>query len=313
VRLIVLVLTVALVGLTVLGAANAAPSIDMAEPDVFARVIAQLFAWQRQFQLAMTEHLHDISAGGSWATWSLIAASFVYGVLHAAGPGHGKAVLSAYLLTQRAAVRRGVGLAFAASFCQGLVALAIVYGLVFLTGLVMSETQAVIRWVERASYALVVAIGVWLVWRALPGLVDPVRTAAEDHCHDGHRHQHGHAPFPAADERNGLLAMPALVLSIGLRPCSGAVIVLVFAQSVGVPWAGVAAVAAISLGTGLAVATLAFLAVNVRDWAGRMSWLESQAAIRFACGIGLLGGLAIGGVGLSLLSASFAPIHPLGL
>ena len=311
-RLTVLIPVAALAWLAVAGAVHAVPSVAPVEPSVFARIVSQLIVWQQQFQRAMTGQLRDVAAGGGWMTWSLIAASFVYGVLHAAGPGHGKAVLSAYLLTHRTAWRRGVGLAFAASFCQGLVALAIVYGLIIVTGMVMAETQATIRWAERASYALVVAIGLWLIWRALPGLVDPLRAAVEHHCHDGHRH-HGHVPPAATRAPAGVFATPALILSIGLRPCSGAVIVLVFAQAVGVPWAGVAAVAAISLGTGVGVATLALVAVNLRGMARRVSWLESRAAIRLTCAVGLLGGLAIGGIGFSLLNASFAPSHPLGL
>jgi ABC-type nickel/cobalt efflux system permease component RcnA len=281
---------------------------------VWDHLVVQLYQWQQRFHRELTNRLRDISAdGGGWATWSLILASFLYGVFHAAGPGHGKVILSAYLLTHREAVRRGVALAFAASFCQGLVALAVVYGLVFLAGLVMNETQAAVRWTERASFVMVALMGAWLVWRGFRLIVVNHRDP-HGHHHADCGHDHAHAPDVDQTRRAaGPLAMLGLVLSIGLRPCSGAVVVLVFAQVARIPWTGVAAVVAMSLGAGFAVALLAFVAVNMRALASRMSALDSRVAAWASGSVGLAGGLLIALLGLSLLSTSFAPMHPMGL
>lgn len=282
------------------------------------RLVIAIQQGQQRFHRALTDELRDIAdGGGGLAAWSLVVASFLYGIFHAAGPGHGKAVLSAYLLSHREAARRGVALAFAASFCQGFVALAIVYGLVFAAGLVMNETRSAVGWTERASYALVVLLGAWLAWRGLRALratrhANHHEASPHDHHACGH---HGHAHAPTPQELSGVtpLARLGLVLSVGLRPCSGAIIVLVFAQAAQVPWAGMLAVAAMSLGTGVAVAALAFMAVHMRDRASRLGAADSRRATIIAGFVGIAGGLALGALGASLLATSFAPVHPLGL
>lgn len=106
------------------------------------------------------------------------------------------------------------------------------------------------------------------------------------------------------------------MLSIGLRPCSGAVVVLVFARAVDLGWAGVAAVGAMSLGTALATSLLAWLTVHARDLARRLAEGAPERGLARLAGLGtfvsLLGGLVILALGISLLSASFQPVHPLG-
>ena len=112
----------------------------------FGGPLAPLFAWvadqQRMVYRGLADTVrafrNDPSAG-----WLLIGMSFVYGLLHAAGPGHGKAVISSYVLANRATVRRGVVLAFLAAFVQGAVALTVVgvmIGLLRATSAEMSTT-----------------------------------------------------------------------------------------------------------------------------------------------------------------------------
>jgi ABC-type nickel/cobalt efflux system permease component RcnA len=291
-----------------------------AERSAWDRLVVQIYDWQRKFHRELTQHLRDVSAGGgSWATWSLIVASFLYGIFHAVGPGHGKVILSTYLLTHREQIRRGVGLAFAAALSQGIVAIAVVYGLIFLAGLVMNESQIAVRWTERASFALVILMGLYLVWRAfrrVPRLRAAAAGERADHGHEGGECCAGHVAMPTVGrmaQPGGFLTTLGVIASIGLRPCSGAVIVLVFARIADIPWAGLAAVAAMSVGTGAAIALLAWIAVNLRVWATRVSMLESNAAAWCSTGAGLLGGLAICALGVSLLGTSFAPVHPMGL
>lgn len=292
------------------------------QPAVWNEMIAWVYAQQRLFHRELTGALSALTqGGGAAAAWALILASFVYGVFHAAGPGHGKAVLTAYLVTHPANVKRGVWLAVASALCQGVVAVVLVYGLIFLAGWLPRQTTTAVSWSERASFVLVFLIGAFLTWRGgrsvwrrlrAPGDADaPGHDASHDHgTHCGH----SHGPDAAAMSRaTDLRTSLGVILSIGLRPCTGAVLVLVFAKIAGMIWAGVAAVAAISIGTGIAVATLAVIAVNARSWAVRLSagggrgWALSSSLAAFA------GGLFITAVGVSLLAASFAPRHPLGL
>ena len=149
----------------------------------------------------------------------------------------------------------------------------------------------------------------------------PMEGVEEGHHHDsGHQHEgnyycgHAHAPSAAqVEDAKGFHTALGLILSIGLRPCSGAVLVLVFASIFGISWAGIAAVAAMSFGTAIAVASLALLAVNARRWASSIasagpSWHGPIADI-----IAFVGSAIVVAIGLSLVFASFAPSHPLGL
>lgn len=299
-----------------------------APPSAFDGMLSWAFAQQRAFHRDLVQAIRALTSGeaGVKAGLWLAGASFVYGVFHAAGPGHGKAVLSAYLLTHRARLARGVGIGVAASFCQGLSAIVIVYGLIGLAGWRSPDTAMAVSWAERVSYVLLMAMGAFLALRASFLLADRIRHAsassgAADHGH-GHGHDHGHdcgcgcAHAPSAGQTaraEGWRTILGLVLSIGLRPCSGAVLVLIFAYTVKIAWAGVAAVLAMSAGTALTVAALALLSVMARDWAVSFTGGGGRAGAFVGGFLGLGGGLVIAATGLFLLIYSFSPSHPLGV
>ena len=60
-------------------------------------------------------------------------------------------------------------------------------------------------------------------------------------------------------------------MAVGLRPCSGAILVLVFALAQGLFWAGVIATFVMGLGTFITVAAIATVAVGARAWAGHLA------------------------------------------
>ncbi|MDY0240843.1 MAG: hypothetical protein RBR34_01560 [Rhodospirillaceae bacterium] len=296
-----------------------------APPSAFDGMLSWAIAQQRAFHRDLVQAIRALSgeAGVKAGLW-LAGASFVYGVFHAAGPGHGKAVLSAYLLTHRARLARGVGIGVAASFCQGVSAIIIVYGLIGLAGWRSPDTAMAVSWTERVSYVLLMAMGAFLALRASFLLADrvrhfgaPARGADHDHDHD-HGHDCGcgctHTPSPEQTARaESWRTVLGLVLSIGLRPCSGAVLVLIFAYAVKIAWAGVAAVVAMSAGTALTVAVLALLSVKARDWAVSFTGGGGRAGALLGGVLALCGGLVIASAGLFLLIYSFSPAHPLGV
>lgn len=296
------------------GAAEAADGAALpAASTTLGNLMGWIFVQQRAFHRELTQALRLLGEGASLRAglW-LIAASFVYGVFHAAGPGHGKAVLSAYLLTQKTRLKRGVALGVAASFCQGVSAIVIVYGLIWLAGWRASETSVAVSWSERVSYLLLAGMGGFLAFRAARGFIAELRADAHhhDHDHDHHHHDHGcgcgcgcaHAPSAEQVEAaTGLKTSVGLVLSIGLRPCSGAVLVLIFAYAAKIAWAGMLAVLAMSAGTALAVALLALLAVKARDWAGTLAAGHRRGANLATALVGFCGGALVALLGVSLM------------
>lgn len=272
----------------------------------------KLLAWQRDFHRALTLAITEFSGTPSTGAWAaLLGVSFGYGVFHAAGPGHGKAVLTTYLLSQGGAVRRALALSFAASLLQGLVAIGLVVVLVHGLGWVTRQAMGSVAWVEQASFLMVTLLGGWLCLRALRQLrrpaERPTHAHAHGHRHHGHDHASGHAccgghhhvdPSQAADWRTALVT----VIAIGSRPCSGGVLLLGAATLLGQFAVGVAAVMVMALGTALTVSGLALASVVARGWAERLLVKQNSMhqAGQLLSWAALGGGLAIMVLGISL-------------
>ena len=314
-------------------------------PGLIGRTLLFIMAEQRQFHRKLAASLEAIREGRAVAAgWTLILTSFLYGILHAAGPGHGKAIMTTYLATHRQRMRRGILLSAAAATVQGITAILLVFGLTTLAGWAARDTQSAVRLAEQFSYALVAALGGYLAYRAAVGLLRSLRRSTQvalapahahavahdhDHAHfHSHAHDHdhghglcgddhcGHAHMPTADQLDSardFRTMAGIVLSIGIRPCSGAVLVLAVANLFGIPWAGIAAVFAMSLGTAIAVATLAMLVLSARRLVTTLVAEDNPGIAMAGQLIALVGGATILLLGGLLFVNSFGPLHPLGL
>lgn len=328
-------------------------------------LIGWILEKQSEFYRQLSGTIRAAKSNGS-AVWSLIALSFAYGVFHAAGPGHGKAVISSYLVANEETARRGIVLALVSSLLQALVAVTVVGIGAWLLNVTAKTMCSAERVIEITSYALIILFGAGLTWSKGRNLVrslraEPAAAAAapgldsgrlpRDHDHDGHDHHHDHGPHghahehehghepacpscvarTAADQAHahphhhdeaapahphvhgpdcghshgpepGELAGPGgwsrgfgAVLAVGLRPCSGAILVLVFALAQGLFWAGVAATFAMGLGTAITVAGIAILALTAKGAARRL------AGNRPGAGALIIRGLEFGAAGLVLL------------
>ncbi len=315
------------VGLLAALAAAAAATQASDGPTAWTAVVAGIAQLQQDFHRELIDALRALSESASVsAAWALIVASFLYGVFHAAGPGHGKAVISTYLLATDQDLRRGIALSAASSLFQGVVAVALVYGLIALAGWLPRDTTTAVSWSERASYALVVLLGMFLAWRGVRALIRRARARASardagygDASHDHGAHDHGacgHVHGPSVTElrrASSLREMAGIVLSVGLRPCTGAVLVLVFARAADLAWAGLAAVAAMSVGTALTVSALAVAAVKARSLVVSYGDHRSSAWAAVLDAVAIIGGAILVLLGISLLKTSLLPAHPLGL
>jgi len=279
-----------------------------------------LFAWinaqQQGFYRLMTGALKDMRQN-PWAASTLVTLSFAYGVFHAAGPGHGKAVISSYMLANEVELKRGVALSFLSSILQGVVAILLVgAAYLFLRGTTVSMTDAT-RALETGSYALIALFGAWLLFRKLrpaPRVSRLGVQAVEVRGHAHHHHHagevcstcgHAHAPDPSLlkGDRFALREAWSAIVAVGLRPCSGALIVLSFALLNGLYLGGVLAVLAMSIGTAITVSILATLAVTAKGAAVRFAG-NGSAALRVGTAIEIAGAALVMVMGLLLLGAS---------
>lgn len=256
--------------------------------------------------------IQAIQSGGGAAFWSLIASSFGYGVFHAAGPGHGKMVISMYVASHRSRLMRGIALSFASSLVQGIMAIGLVFMGTRLLQWTARETNAVAGEMEILSYGLIACLGLYLVIGALRRLVRRYRDREfVKKC--SHACSHGLAPSDSTEE--GLFQILAIIASVGVRPCSGALLVLIFAATLDIFGAGALAVLAMSFGTALTVATLAVVARSARSVAERFgAWLPGESGFwRWASDVvALAGGLTIMALGITLVEGALAvQSHPL--
>lgn len=276
---------------------------------------------QQVFYGALRNALQGVASekpAAAAATLAFIA--FAYGVLHAAGPGHGKAVISAWLLATESELRRGVLIAFMASIIQALTAIVVVSALLYLVASAASAVRDVGSVLESASFAMIAGAGLYLIWTALRPHAHMHasphhhhgESAAPAHAHHGH-HDHGphcgcgHAHAPEARQVTGEWSWAkavSLAFAVGIRPCTGAFLVLLFGYSLGLYWAGIAATFVMALGTFLTVAAIAALAVYSRKLALRLSSARHEWLGRMAFILRIGGGIVIAGFGALLFLAS---------
>lgn len=354
----------------------------------FAHILMWINLRQQEFYHSLAAAMKAMRQDGS-KLWLLVGLSFAYGIFHAAGPGHGKAVISSYMVANEVALKRGIMLSFVSALLQGLTAVVVMMLAYFvLRGTAVSMTDA--AWfLEISSYVLVTLFGAWLLWRkAGPAILrrfgaGPAYSlsaahaghsrgghshahahahaghshshshsahahsthshahhdhdhaahshahsheatdhkahdhdhAAHDHAHAGHHHHgpgevcdtcgHSHAPDPAllSGDRFDWKTAWSAVAAVGIRPCSGALIVLSFALLNGLWLGGLLSVLAMSIGTAITVSALATIAVTAKNWAVYFAG-DGRIGNRIHSIVEIGGAAFIFLVGLLLLSAS---------
>ena len=263
-------------------------------------IISEIRLWQRELHQSLASAVRITQEQSAGAFWSLVGLSFVYGVFHAAGPGHGKLIIATYLATHKTKLKKGIGLSFVSAALQGLTAIITVEITVRLLKLTLAEANSTAQTLERVSYVLIAIIGLIFMLAAFKRLW---------HKHHNHEHcDHSHLPeHDISTDKIPIVNFLSMVLSIGIRPCTGSVLVLIFATIFKLKVAGIVSVLAISFGTAITVSTLAALAVYARATAEEL--LKSIPAsnigiIHFFNGAALIGGLLIFLFGVALLLAT---------
>jgi ABC-type nickel/cobalt efflux system permease component RcnA/ABC-type uncharacterized transport system substrate-binding protein len=311
-----------------------------------------LVAAQEQFYKSLTAALGTLRTDWT-AFWVLGGLSFLYGVFHAAGPGHGKVVIGSYMLANERQMRRGIALSFGSGLLQAAVAVAVVGVAAAMLQLSTSAMDLAVVWIERGAYAIMALLGLWLVARKLfgpghrheapdlaakahaelhagePHYVPPGELAlqfqsavaaaggrdpygrARGHAHHGHPHHdhddaqpHHHHAVMAEQTGGDWREQLGVVLSAGLRPCTGALLVLVFALSQGIFLAGVVSAFLMGLGTAITVSVLAIVAVSAKGLARRYAEGGGSLGLQLVSAAELVGALVVLGFGVAMLLAT---------
>ena len=202
---------------------------------------------QREFQNAMARALTAIRDGEPGALWLLCGATAAYGVVHAMGPGHGKVLLGGAAFASGVTFLWLAVLTLVSSLAQSATAILLIGALVF--GARMSSgdaTDLTETWLAPLSIAAIGAIGAVLIWRGARSLGRFRAAGHEPSCDCSHAHG------PTVQEVTSLQSFreaAALVASIAIRPCTGALFVLVIAARFDAFAAGCLAVLTMGIGT----------------------------------------------------------------
>lgn len=305
---------------------------------LYPSLLFQVMSWQKAFNLQLSGALNQIAENSLQAGLVLIAISFVYGVFHAVGPGHGKFVLTGYLSFEQTKLPQAVKITLISAIVQGLVAVILVSIIVVLFHLSRSYFNLTLQWIERISFLLMIFFGAYWSRKALKSLrpkkvkINTIRagsmtfaknSATLTACQTGSATMHahtgdcncGHKHMPSAHELQRATdwkTTATLILSIGLRPCSGAVLVLFLAYTLDIYLWGVAAALMMALGTGFTLSLFAILVLFARQKAvnaGRW-YLSLAARTRVALLLKLLAGLLLIALGILFLHGTFLDSNP---
>ncbi|TNH04072.1 nickel/cobalt transporter [Testudinibacter sp. TR-2022] len=312
---------------------------------LYPHLLAKTVEWQREFNQLISTTLKQInqqpSEAGSW----LVVISFAYGFLHAVGPGHGKFILSGYLATHPIRLKTSIRLTLLASLLQGVVAVAVISLIVVVLTLSAGYFRLTQLWLERISFMLIIALGgYWLIknsrqiYRTLrqtkpqtaignitqirqldaelqikPCLISPLTAlsvtnkSAINQCGCGHQHLADPAQINHLHDWKPQLMV---VLSIGIRPCSGAIFVLFLAYMLDLYLWGVVATMAMALGTGSALTLFGLLVLYTRDRMLKFGkgYFSAHVSAYFPLLVKMLFGLILITLGSALLHGTTLPI-----
>lgn len=208
----------------------------------------------------------------------LILFSLLYGIIHAAGPGHGKFIITTYLVTQTSQLKKSLILTTLSALLQALVAILLVSILFFVINKSVKWLKIGEYGLELISYSFIIMVGIFISYRSIKKfnkirpsngnsrniintnlslnsqLLDNKSSGCNSCCH------HIHLPNEKQiTETNHLLSFLGIIASIGLRPCSGALLVLVFSYSIGIYLWGIIATLMMAVGTAITTSILALI------------------------------------------------------
>ncbi len=265
-------------------------------PWLFIKVVA----WQHAFNRLISENLRAIQENSMSAGVILIGVSFLYGVLHALGPGHGKFIIASYLSTHESRLKQSVKLSLLSSLMQGIVAIMVTTIIVVILNLSSRYFKLSQLWLERSALILLVGLGVYWLYQGAKkpkktfkvksiqslesqkSAVKINRTLQSGHstdCACGHQHLPSATQLKQADTWKSQFLV---IMGIGLRPCSGAIFMLFLAYMLDLFFWGIVATLAMSLGTGLMLSLFAMIVRYAKQTAIRLGqWYGDKTLNRY--------------------------------
>ena len=270
-------------------------------------IVGQVIIIQTKLNREITATLRDAKNGESlWPGFVIIGLSFLYGVFHAAGPGHGKMITTTYFLSRDAGWKQGVAMGSLIAVVQAVSAIILVGGLTLILNLGPAAVTQNGLIMEAVSYALIAGLGALMALRILQGRDDCCDHHGpsghhHDHDHHHHHHDHGHDHTPAAQSNWQMISTGIIA---GLRPCTGSILVLLFTLANGMFLIGIGAAFAMAVGVAITVSLIGLAAIGVRTGTQHIFNLSDTTSGLLRRTVGFAGAGTITLFGIVLLLAS---------
>ena len=249
-----------------------------------------LIEFQRQVNAGVAIHMRALETGNSFAAFFLgLGVAFLYGMVHALGPGHGKFVIMSYFMGREVYVLRSLVMAAQMAVVHVIAAVVIVWVADILLKTSLGIGLADVPGIRAGSFLIIAGIGVYMLYQAVRGSGGYTHTHNHNHHHH-HEHSHNHPHGASHTTEGGLVA-----LAVGMVPCPGAVLVMLYAIANDMIYPGFLLVAAMSAGIGLTIAILGVATILLRQFATR--FIEnsggSVAVVRFRTLSNTIGALLV--------------------
>lgn len=267
--------------------------------------------WQRAMNNELSELLAQAKENNLTAGFYLAGISFLYGVLHSVGPGHGKIIVTTFMATHPTKVKHGLMITFISAMLQAVVAIGLVTAFVLIFQHSMKMVTAKANELVSLSFLAMTGVGVYLIWRAILALRNQLKPA--HNCeHSGCSCGHQHVPTAAAiNQATHWRTYAGIVISIGIRPCSGAILVLLFSTMLNTYLLGILSALLMALGTAITTSCIALLTLSGKRFISRYLALGESQTLGFAkTALQFLGGSILALIGLVLYHNQSAAVVP---
>ena len=293
-------------------AAHFSPSV-LWMPDFLRPIMAWLIPIQRDLIINLQHTIAHLTDGSApVAATAIMSTGLIYGIVHAAGPGHGKVVVASYFASRRARISEAFIASSAIALVQALSAIFLVAVGTRVLGLGSRWLTDNVGWFDVASFGLTGIFGLVVMYRALTGKscshVDHADHGHHDHSaccdHEHHDHSHDHSDpdvHPVSSLREFLWG----ALAVGIRPCTGGILILLFTFANGLYAVGILATFAMAVGTALTVAVISLGALGVSSASERLLVRVGNTPV-VERAVSLLGGGIIALIGLLMMYASLS-------
>jgi len=258
-------------------------------PDCITKLIHNLITVQKKINTSLTFYIKEIKNNSLEALFYLLFTSFIYGIIHALGPGHGKALVTSYFLSQKAKIRKGFLAGLLIALVHSFSAVLIIGSIfLFIRTSLLINFENIRHYVSIISFSIIILIGFYMILSAIKETVTGNNPQTE-----------GIKIIEDNRNNNPTRGFTAIVLTAGIIPCPGAAMILLFAINMNIFYAGLFSVICMSCGMAVTISAAGIISILIKKYSLKIPGINNK--INFQNITELISGFLIISIGIILL------------